>query len=74
MTAATCAFPEFGQRTFRAPTDGAVVFGCGLLHEATRVTRGERFAFLPFLYNEVGAKPRESNAAFVDNRALEYRA
>lgn len=50
------------------------MFGCGLLHEATRVTRGERFAFLPFLYNEVGAKPRESNAAFVDNRALEYRA
>lgn len=67
-------FPEFGQRTFRAPTGGAVVFGCSLLHEATRVTRGERFAFLPFLYDEAGAKLREANAAFVDNNASEYRA
>ncbi|MBL8557736.1 MAG: 2OG-Fe(II) oxygenase [Hyphomonadaceae bacterium] len=67
-------FPEFGQRTYRAPTGGAVVFGCGLLHEATRVTRGDRFAFLPFLYDEAGAKLRESNAAFVDNSASEYRA
>lgn len=67
-------FPEFGQRTYRAPTGGAVVFGCGLLHEATRVTRGERFAFLPFLYDEAGAQLRETNAAFVDNSASDYRA
>jgi predicted 2-oxoglutarate/Fe(II)-dependent dioxygenase YbiX/peroxiredoxin len=67
-------FPEFGQRTYRAPTGGAVVFGCSLLHEATRVTRGERFAFLPFLYDEAGAKLREANAAFVDNGAADYRA
>ena len=67
-------FPEFGQRTYRAPTGGAIVFGCSLLHEATRVTRGERFAFLPFLYDEAGAKLREANARFVDNSASEYRA
>ena len=67
-------FPEFGQRTYRAPTGGAVVFGCSLLHEATRVTRGERFAFLPFLYDEAGAKLREANAGYVDNSASEYKA
>jgi predicted 2-oxoglutarate/Fe(II)-dependent dioxygenase YbiX len=41
-------FPEYGARTYRAPTGGAVVFSCSLLHEATPVTRGERYAFLPF--------------------------
>jgi peroxiredoxin len=54
-------FPEFGQRTYRAPTGGAVVFSCSLLHEATPVTRGKRYAFLPFLYDEAGARLRERN-------------
>jgi predicted 2-oxoglutarate/Fe(II)-dependent dioxygenase YbiX len=40
-----------------------VVFCCSLLHEATSVTRGRRFAFLPFLYDEAGARIREANAA-----------
>jgi predicted 2-oxoglutarate/Fe(II)-dependent dioxygenase YbiX/peroxiredoxin len=48
-------FPEFGSRTYRAPTGGAVVFSCSLMHEATPVTAGKRFAFLPFLYDEEGA-------------------
>ena len=54
-------FPEFGRRTYRPPTGGAVVFSCSLLHEATPVTRGTRFAFLPFLYDEEGARIRERN-------------
>lgn len=54
-------FPEFGARTYRAPTGGAVVFSCSLLHEATPVTSGRRFAFLPFLYDEEGARLREAN-------------
>ena len=54
-------FPEFGKRTYRAPTGGAVVFSCSLLHEATPVTRGRRFAFLPFLYNDEAARLREAN-------------
>jgi predicted 2-oxoglutarate/Fe(II)-dependent dioxygenase YbiX len=58
-------FPEFGPRTYRPPTGGAVVFCCSLLHEATSVTRGRRFAFLPFLYDEAGAQIREANAAKV---------
>ena len=31
-------FPEFGPRTYRPPTGGAVVFSCSLLHEAPPVT------------------------------------
>jgi predicted 2-oxoglutarate/Fe(II)-dependent dioxygenase YbiX len=58
-------FPEFGPRTYRPPPGGAVVFSCSVLHEATAVTRGERFAFLPFLYDEAGAQVREDNLKFL---------
>ena len=54
-------FPEYGLQTYRAPTGGACVFSCGLMHEATPVTRGQRFAFLPFLYDEAAAQRRERN-------------
>lgn len=67
-------FPEFGQRTYRAPTGGAVVFSCSLLHEASAVTRGKRYAFLPFLYDEEAAKVREANFATLADRQGEYRA
>jgi predicted 2-oxoglutarate/Fe(II)-dependent dioxygenase YbiX len=56
-------FPEFGRRTYRPPTGGAVVFACGLQHEATAVTRGRRYAFLPFLYDEAGQAIRDANAS-----------
>ena len=58
-------FPEFGPRLYRAPTGGAVVFSCGLLHEATPVTRGKRYAFLPFLYDDAAAKLRQQNLKFL---------
>lgn len=54
-------FPEFGRRTYRPPLGGAVVFSCSLLHEATPVTRGTRYATLPFLYDEAGAQVRAAN-------------
>jgi predicted 2-oxoglutarate/Fe(II)-dependent dioxygenase YbiX len=56
-------FPEFGQRTYRPPTGGAVVFACGMLHEATPVTAGRRYAFLPFLYDRAGEQIREAYQA-----------
>jgi predicted 2-oxoglutarate/Fe(II)-dependent dioxygenase YbiX len=59
-------FPEFGQQTYRPPTGGAVVFSCSLLHEATPVTKGTRYAFLPFLYDEAHQKIRDENAQFLD--------
>ncbi|HEX3888796.1 MAG TPA: 2OG-Fe(II) oxygenase [Phenylobacterium sp.] len=54
-------FPEFGPRTYRPPAGGATVFCCSLLHEATPVTSGERFVFVPFLYDEEGARLRQKN-------------
>ncbi|HEX8257350.1 MAG TPA: 2OG-Fe(II) oxygenase [Allosphingosinicella sp.] len=66
-------FPEYGQRTYRAPTGGAIVFSCSLLHEATPVTSGRRYAFLPFLYNEEAARVRESNNPYLGEGIGEYR-
>lgn len=67
-------FPEFGPRTYRAPTGGAVVFSCSLLHEALPVRSGRRYAFLPFLYDEAAARIREENAGFVAQEGYAYRA
>jgi hypothetical protein len=58
-------FPEYGPQTYRAPTGGAVVFSCSLLHEAMPVTRGRRYAFLPFFYDDAGAALRQENAAYL---------
>ncbi len=63
-------FPEFSRRTFRPPTGGAAVFGCGLLHEVTPVTAGERFTFVPFLYDEEGARVRAANAGRVAGESV----
>lgn len=54
-------FPEFGPATYRPPVGGATVFSCSLLHEATPVTRGLRYATLPFLYDEAGRATRTAN-------------
>lgn len=61
FTGGDLRFPEFGRRTYRPPTGGAVVFACGLQHEATPVTKGRRYAFLPFLYDEAGQVIRDAN-------------
>ncbi len=58
-------FPEFGQRTYRAPTGGAVVFSCSLLHEATEVEGGRRYCVLPFLYDDAAARLRERNLQYL---------
>ena len=49
-------FAEFGPKTWRPPAGGAAVFSCAVMHEALRVTRCRRYAFLPFLYDEAGAE------------------
>jgi hypothetical protein len=54
-------FPEFGPATYRPPPGGAVVFSCSLLHEATPVTKGTRYAFLPFLFDEDAERIRQAN-------------
>lgn len=59
-------FPEFGPRLYRAPTGGAIVFSCSLLHQVVPVTRGRRFALLPFLYDPAAAAIRDRNMHLVD--------
>lgn len=66
------SFPEFGPRRYRAPTGGAVVFSCSLLHMVDPITAGRRYAFLPFLYDETAARGREARNAELDETLTPY--
>jgi predicted 2-oxoglutarate/Fe(II)-dependent dioxygenase YbiX len=66
------SFPEYGPRSYKAPVGGAVVFSCSLLHAVSKVTRGQRFAFLPFLYDEEAAKIRMANNQFLGEGVAKY--
>ncbi|NKQ87510.1 2OG-Fe(II) oxygenase [Rhizobium ruizarguesonis] len=68
------SFPEYGSRSFKAPAGGAVIFSCSLLHAVSTVTRGRRYAFLPFLYDDAAAKIREANNAFLGEGVAGYAA
>jgi hypothetical protein len=49
------SFPEFGPQSFKPPVGGAVVFSCSLLHAVSVVTKGHRYAYLPFFYDDAAA-------------------
>lgn len=69
------SFPEYGPRSFKPAPGAAVVFSCSLLHAVSTVTRGRRYAFLPFLYDDAAAKIREENNAFLDESlSASYKA
>lgn len=68
------SFPEYGPRSFKAPAGGAVVFSCSLLHKVSKVTRGERYAFLPFLYDDAAAALREANNARLSEGVGQYKS
>jgi peroxiredoxin/predicted 2-oxoglutarate/Fe(II)-dependent dioxygenase YbiX len=59
------SFPEYGSRSYKASPGGAVVFSCSLLHKVSKVTQGQRYAFLPFLYDDAAARIRKENAHFI---------
>ncbi len=67
------SFPEYGPRSFKPPPGGAVVFSCSLLHTASKVTRGKRYAFLPFLYDDDAAEERERNNQHLGAGVAPYR-
>jgi predicted 2-oxoglutarate/Fe(II)-dependent dioxygenase YbiX len=67
-------FPEFGRVIFKPPVGGAVVFSCSLLHQALPVTKGKRYAFLPFLYDDAAAKVREANNAYLGDNVAQYKS
>ncbi len=64
-------FPEFGNALYSAPTGGAVVFSCSLLHEATAVTQGRRYMFLPFLYDDASRQTRQANARHLSDKVID---
>lgn len=66
-------FPEYGPRRFKAPAGGAVVFSCSLLHSVSQVTRGRRYAFLPFLYDDEAARIRQENNQFLGENVGAYK-
>lgn len=58
-------FPEYGNQLYTPEAGEAIIFSCSLLHEATPVTRGRRFALLSFFYNDEDARLRERNRKFL---------
>ncbi len=56
-------FPEYGQHGYKAPPGWAIVFPGNILHAVHKVTSGRRYAFLPFVYDEAGARIRQENNA-----------
>jgi len=67
------SFPEYGPQSFKPPVGGAVIFSCSLLHAASAVTRGTRYAFLPFLYDDAAAALREANNKYLDEGVGAYK-
>ena len=57
------SFPEYSPRGIKAPQGWAVVFPAAILHAVSVVTYGRRYAFLPFVYDEIGAKIRDVELA-----------
>jgi hypothetical protein len=59
-------FPEYNERHHRISTGWAIVFPCAILHAVTPVTRGRRYVFLPFLFDEGGAEIQAGAAQVLD--------
>jgi predicted 2-oxoglutarate/Fe(II)-dependent dioxygenase YbiX len=55
------SFPEYAPRSFKAAPGAAVVFSASILHQVSRVTRGRRYVFLTFLFDEEAERMRQTN-------------
>ena len=55
------SFPEYSPRTFKAAPGTAVVFSASILHRVSRVTRGRRYVYLTFLFDEEAERVRQAN-------------
>lgn len=58
-------FPEFGSHLYSPQRGEALIFSCSLLHEATPVTAGRRYALLSFFYDDASAVVRAENRRFL---------
>ena len=54
-------FPEYSAQQIKAPVGAAVIFSSSLVHCVSKVTRGRRYAFLPFIHDEEAEKIRIAN-------------
>ena len=55
------SFPEYSPQTFKAAPGAAIVFSASILHQVSRVTRGRRYVFLTFLFDEDAERLRQAN-------------
>jgi hypothetical protein len=55
------SFPEYSPRSFKAAPGTAIVFSASILHQVSRVTRGRRYVFLTFLFDEEAERVRQAN-------------
>jgi predicted 2-oxoglutarate/Fe(II)-dependent dioxygenase YbiX len=55
------SFPEYSPQTFKAAPGTAIVFSASILHQVSRVTRGRRYVFLTFLFDEEAERVRQAN-------------
>ncbi len=55
------SFPEYSPRAFKAAPGTAIVFSASILHQVSRVTRGRRYVFLTFLFDEEAERVRQAN-------------
>ncbi|MGL5063156.1 MAG: redoxin domain-containing protein [Microcoleus sp.] len=62
-------FPEYAPHGYKGESGTAIIFSCSLLHEATPVISGERFALLSFFYGNEDAKVREANFKYLADAA-----
>ncbi len=64
--------PEYGPQLYAPPTGGGAVFSCSLLHLATPVTKGRRFALVTFFWGEAEQKIFEASHADMFPEGTDY--
>jgi 2OG-Fe(II) oxygenase superfamily len=62
------SFPEYSPPSFKAAPGTAVVFSASILHQVSRVTRGRRYVFLTFLFDEEAERVRQANLRAVQEQ------
>lgn len=58
-------FPEYAPHGYKGDCGTAIIFSCSLLHEATPVISGQRFALLSFFYGNEDAEVRQANFKYL---------
>ncbi|MBE9092529.1 redoxin domain-containing protein [Tychonema sp. LEGE 07203] len=58
-------FPEYAPHGYKGDSGTAIIFSCSVLHEATPVISGERFALLSFFYGNEDARVRQANFKYL---------